>query len=271
MNLKKKIGHIIFTHESGTAKWFDIILIILIALSVLLVMLDSVISIHNKYETIISVSEWIFTVAFTIEYILRIYTVEDKKKYLFSFFGLIDFFSIIPTYISYFLPGTQYLLIIRILRVLRIFRILKLGQYIGEAKVIVDALIASQKKIFVFIIGVVTIAIIVGCMMYLVEGPENGFTSIPTSIYWSIVTLTTVGYGDISPRTPLGQFLSSVIMILGYGIIAVPTGIVTAGIAKAVKDKQIEDSPTCKTCGEEHNTIDANYCKRCGTKLLKDN
>lgn len=269
MNLREKIKHIIFTHDSGAAKWFDILLIGFILISVVLVMLDSVASIHQNFADEIFFLEWFFTIAFTIEYFLRIYTSEERSKYIFSFFGLIDLFSIIPTYISYFLPGTQYLLIIRILRVLRIFRILKLGKYIGEARIIVHALAASKRKILVFIFGVITIAVIVGCVMYLVEGPENGFTSIPISIYWSIVTLTTVGYGDISPKTSMGQFLSSIIMILGYGIIAVPTGIVTAGIAEAQKNIRFTGKK-CIICDESEHQNDALYCKKCGSKLLEN-
>lgn len=267
MNFKEKVRHIIFTHDSGFAKWFDILLIVFILLSVLLVMLDSITSLHVNYEKEFYILEWIFTIVFTIEYILRLYSSQNKRKYIFSFFGLIDLFSIIPTYVSYFLPGTQYLLVIRILRVLRIFRILKLGKYIGESKIIIDALIASQRKILVFIIGVTTIVVIVGCVIYLVEGPENGFTSIPISIYWAIVTLTTVGYGDISPNTPLGQFLSSIIMIMGYGIIAVPTGIVTAGIAEAQRENRKENTE-CKVCKEINHPNDAIYCKKCGSKLF---
>jgi voltage-gated potassium channel len=267
MNFKEKIRHVIFTHENGAAKWFDILLIVFILLSVLLVMLDSVTIIHDVYQKELYLLEWFFTIVFTVEYILRIYSSTNKSKYVFSFFGLIDLFSIIPTYISYFLPGTQYLLVIRILRVLRIFRILKLGQYIGEGKIIIDALIASQRKILVFIFGVTTIVVIVGCVMYLVEGPENGFTSIPISIYWAIVTLTTVGYGDISPNTAMGQFLSSIIMIMGYGIIAVPTGIVTAGIAEAQKESK-KRQQTCVICDESNHSEDAMYCRKCGSKLL---
>lgn len=266
MGLKERIGKIIFEHDKGLAKWFDIILIVLILLSVILVMLDSIESFSNKFKDEIYYLEWAFTIIFTLEYIIRIYTVENKAGYIFSFFGIIDLLSILPTYISLILPGTQYLLIIRILRVLRIFRILKLGKYIGESKIIIDALIASQRKILVFIVGVITIVIIVGCVMYLVEGPENGYTSIPLSIYWSIVTLTTVGYGDISPQTPLGQFLASIIMIMGYGIIAVPTGIVTAGLAKA-ENKNAKKEATCIICATDNHLSDAKYCRKCGSRL----
>ncbi|MEK6478761.1 ion transporter [Catalinimonas sp. 4WD22] len=233
LTTKERLYHVIFESDTTPGKAFDVALLIAILLSVLTVMLESVSSIVSEYGTTIRTLEWVFTVMFTIEYFLRIYCARNRIGYIRSFYGIVDLISIIPTYLSLIVVGTQYVLMIRILRLLRVFRVLKLYHFLGEAEVLGKALRQSAAKIIVFIGTVVTLIFIVGSLMYLIEGPENGFTSIPVSIYWAIVTLTTVGYGDIAPQTIAGQTLASVVMILGYGIIAVPTGIVSVEISKA--------------------------------------
>ena len=266
MTPKKKLHDIIFTTETKSGKFFDIILMIAIILSIIVVMLDSVIGIHEEYGHELFIAEWIFTILFTIEYILRIYTVNHKLKYIFSFYGLIDLLAILPTYLSLFLAGYQYLIIIRVLRLLRIFRILKLYRFIGASSHLVESIKASRHKIAVFLSAVMAIVVVMGAAMYLIEGPENGFRSIPESIYWAIITLTTVGYGDITPLTALGKALASVIMITGYSIIAVPTGIITSELTKKSKvEKDAELS--CDKCGNKIHDEDASYCKVCGKEL----
>ncbi|MEL6823951.1 MAG: ion transporter, partial [Calditrichota bacterium] len=244
----------------------DITLIITILLSVLIVMLESVASIRAEHGELIRNLEWMFTILFTIEYVLRLLCVRSPLSYAKSFYGLVDLISIVPTYLSFFFPGTQYLLVIRTLRILRVFRVLKLVQYINEANTLARALRASRRKIFVFIYTVCILAIIAGSLMYIIEGEENGFTSIPVGIYWAIVTVTTVGFGDITPSTSIGQMLSVVLMILGYGIIAVPTGIVTSELTKG----EMEGNTTtrcCRNCTLEGHDSDAVHCKRCGALL----
>lgn len=255
---------VIFEAETPTGKWFDIILIASILASVVAVMLDSVSSISIRHGTVLNGVEWFFTIVFSIEYILRLICVGRPLLYATSFFGIVDLMAIIPTYISLFIPGTQYLIVVRVLRILRIFRVLKLVQYIGEALVLMKALRASSRKITVFLFTVLTLVIILGSLMYLIEGAQNGFTSIPRSIYWAIVTLTTVGYGDISPQTSTGQMLAAFIMILGYSIIAVPTGIVTVELSH-VSSRNATRS--CRECSAEGHDNDAVFCKYCGTKL----
>ena len=228
-------------------------------------MLDSVQSMNAAYGNVLYVAEWLFTLVFTVEYILRLVCVGRPARYAVSFFGLIDLFSIVPTYISLLLPGAQYFLVLRLLRVLRIFRVLKLVHYLGEAGILLSALRASRAKIVVFLFAVLTLVVILGSLMYLVEGEENGYTSIPRSVYWAIVTLTTVGYGDITPRTSLGQALASVIMIIGYGIIAIPTGIVTAELTRA--EHRPISGQACPQCSEEGHDTDAVFCKHCGAQL----
>ena len=262
--LKQKLHEIIFEADTKAGKLFDIILIISIILSIIAVMLDSTLEYNIKYGDELFMIEWFFTILFTIEYLLRIYSIGKPMKYITSFYGVIDLLAIAPTYVSLLIPGSQFFLVIRVLRVLRVFRVLKFVQYISEATYLMNALRASRRKITVFLFSVVTLVVIMGSFMYLIEGVENGFTSIPRSIYWSIVTLTTVGYGDISPQTPLGQILASVIMILGYGIIAVPTGIVTAEMAF---EKRRTKTQACPQCSSEGHDDDAVHCKYCGAKL----
>jgi voltage-gated potassium channel len=260
-----KLHEVIFEADTPAGKWFDVLLILAILTSVVLVMLDSVGTIQKSYGPILLAGEWFFTILFTIEYVLRLLSVGRPLAYATSFFGVVDFLAILPTYLSILIPGAQYLLVIRILRVLRIFRILKLVQYLGEARMLTQALRASSRKITVFLIVVLTLVTIFGSLIYLIEDPKDGYTSIPKSIYWSIVTLTTVGYGDISPKTSLGQLLSALIMIIGYGIIAVPTGIVTVELAQAFK-RQIS-TQACPECSAEGHDIDAKHCKYCGSRL----
>ena len=263
-SLKNKLYVIIFESDTPAGKGFDLLLIISILLSVIVVLLDSVEYYNNLYGEILYIIEWFFTLLFTIEYFLRIYCIGKPVLYIKSFFGVIDFLSIIPTYISIFLPQSRYLSVIRILRVLRIFRILKLILYIGEANLLVKAIYASRRKIIVFFCLILTLVTILGSMMYLIEGESNGFTSIPRSIYWAIVTITTVGYGDISPRTELGQVLASLSMILGYATIAIPTGIISAEYTTM---KQKTNNIVCQGCGDENHEDDAKFCKVCGRDL----
>jgi voltage-gated potassium channel len=255
---------VIFEAETPAGKWFDILLIISILASVIAIMLDSVSSINILHGKFLNAVEWFFTILFSIEYILRLLCVRRPLLYATSFFGIVDLVAIIPTYISLFIPGTQYLLVVRILRILRIFRVLKLVQYMGEAVLLLKALRASSRKISVFLFTVITLVIILGSLMYLIEGAQNGFTSIPRSIYWAIVTLTTVGYGDISPQTNIGQMLAAFIMILGYSIIAVPTGIVTVELSQVSSKKATR---SCRHCSAEGHDSDAVFCKYCGEKL----
>ena len=258
------LHEIIFEADTPAGKFFDLVLILSILLSVLAVMLDSITQVNLRYGQTLLGIEWLFTILFTIEYFLRLSCVGRPLKYATSFYGIVDLLSILPTYFSLLLPGSHYLLSIRILRVLRIFRILKLANYVSEANLLVRSLKASGRKIAVFLYTVLTLVVIIGSAMYLVEGSENGFTSIPRSIYWAIVTLTTVGYGDISPQTSLGQFLASGVMILGYSIIAIPTGIFTAEISKSMRNVSTQACPECSAEGHDQNAV---HCKFCGEKL----
>jgi voltage-gated potassium channel len=259
------LHEIIFEAETPAGRWFDIALIWSIVASVGIVMLESVGSIRTQYGTVLSRAEWVFTGIFTIEYLLRLLSVRHPWRYAASFFGIVDLLAILPTYLSVMLPGSQYLLTIRSLRLLRIFRVLKLSEYLSEADTLMTALHASRRKISVFLFAVMTLVIIIGSLIYVIEGEEHGFTDIPTSVYWAIVTLTTVGYGDLSPHTPLGKILASVVMILGYGIIAVPTGIVTAELTRA---SHLPITTTaCPDCSAEGHDPDAVHCKYCGARL----
>ena len=268
LTFKEKLHEVIFEADTPMGKLFDIVLLAAIVLSVLAVLLETVASIRDEYEFLLNVFEWAFTIVFSIEYVLRIWLVRKPWKYIFSFMGIVDLMSTIPTYISLFVAGPQYLLVIRTVRLLRVFRVLKLTRYLSEANLLKNALKASAVKITVFIGGVIVLVLIMGTLMYIIEGPEHGFTSIPTSMYWTIVTITTVGYGDIAPATTLGQTLASIIMLFGYGIIAVPTGIVGGEIAKSKmpKDERVS-TQTCRSCSQEGHDVDATHCKFCGEKL----
>jgi voltage-gated potassium channel len=255
----------IFESDTPAGKWFDVILIISILLSVVAVMLDSVGDVSKIYGDYLFLVEWFFTFLFTIEYILRLLCIGKPARYARSFFGLVDLLAILPTYVSLLISGSQYLIAIRILRILRVFRVLKLVEYSMESQMLLKALIASRRKITVFLFTVFTLVVIFGSLMYLIEGEENGFTSIPKSVYWAIVTMTTVGYGDISPQTNAGQVLASLIMILGYGIIAVPTGIVTVELAHAKGKSTLY--MVCPECSSEDHGSGAKFCQDCGAKL----
>jgi voltage-gated potassium channel len=261
-----KLHEVIFEADTRAGKIFDLLLIAAILLSVVAVMLESIPNVKSQYGQQLFLAEWAFTILFSIEYILRIISVGRPIKYIISFFGIIDFLSILPTYLSLFFPGTQMLAVIRILRVLRIFRVLKLVQYLGEAQILVNALKASRRKIIVFMFTVLTLVVIFGSIMYLVESDESGFESIPHGIYWAIVTLTTVGYGDIAPQTDFGRMLAAIVMILGYSILAVPTGIITAELTVGARNKKIS-TQACPQCSAEGHDADAGFCKYCGAKL----
>ncbi len=260
---RESLHGIIFGSETRLGKAFDIALIISIVCSVLAVMLGSVVSIEIKHGEILFYIEWFFTLLFTLEYGLRLLSVRRPLRYMFSFFGIVDFVSIIPAYLVFILPSIKYMLVIRILRLLRVFRVLKLSAYMGEANILMHALSRSWRKIMVFLYTIVTLVIIFGALMYAVEGSESGFTSIPKSVYWAVVTLTTVGYGDIAPQTPLGQMIAAFIMIMGYGIIAVPTGIYSAELIKTALPGKISNN-ACPDCGETGHDFDAEFCKYCG-------
>jgi voltage-gated potassium channel len=262
---QQKLHTIVFEADTTAGKLFDVIVITLIVLSVAVVMLESDSGVRARYGPFLNSLEWVFTILFTIEYILRIISIGKPSRYALSFFGIVDLLSVLPTYLSLIIPGSHYLLNIRILRLLRIFRVFKLTEYVVEGSVITEALKASRRKISVFFFGVLTIIVIVGTLMYVVEGEENGFTSIPTSIYWAIVTMTTVGYGDLSPQTTLGRFLASLVMILGYSILAVPTGIVSVEFSRAAK--HTVTTQACPQCSAQGHDLDAVYCKYCGSKL----
>lgn len=264
---KEKWHEIIYEAESKAGKSFDLILIVAIIFSIILVMLESVKELDAKYHDFFNISEWVITILFTIEYIIRIITVKKPKKYIFSFYGIIDLLSTIPKYISLFIGGAHALVALRALRLLRIFRILKLVRFVGATNTLGKAIKASRFKILVFISAVMIICVIIGTMMYLIEGDPSGFTSIPRSIYWAIVTLTTVGYGDIAPQTAIGQLLASLVMILGYGIIAIPTGIVGVEMAKDKGTNIHLNTNSCQNCSADNHKDDAKFCYKCGDKL----
>lgn len=266
---QRKVHEVIFEADTFAGKLFDILLLIAILLSVATVMLESVPEYGTKYHTFFVRTEWTFTILFSIEYVARLLSISRPIHYIFSFYGIVDLLSIIPTYLGLFVPGNSHsLTVIRSLRLLRVFRILKLGQYLRDAQSLVTALKHSRSKITVFLGAVMTSVIILGTIMYLVESPESGFTSIPRSIYWAIVTLTTVGYGDIYPSSDLGQFIAAIVMIMGYAIIAVPTGIVTNELIQLNPSKITTQA--CQHCSREGHTNDAIYCKYCGDKLKHD-
>ena len=260
-----RLHEVIFEADTRAGRAFDVVLIGLILLSALAVMLESIRGVRERYGAELYAAEWGFTILFTLEYVLRLASVRRPLRYAASFFGVVDLLAIVPTYLSLLVPGSHYLLVVRILRLLRIFRVLKLAEHLTEADVLMRALRASRRKISVFILTVLTMVVVIGTLLYVIEGEENGFTSIPVGIYWAVVTLTTVGYGDISPKTPVGQTLAAVVMIIGYGIIAVPTGIVTVEIAQAARKPVSTQS--CPDCASQGHDADAVYCKYCSAKL----
>jgi voltage-gated potassium channel len=262
---RSRLHTIIFEADTPAGKVFDVALIAAIILSIIAVLLESIPHVRDEYGRALFIAEWVFTILFTIEYFLRLATVLRPLVYARSFYGVVDLLAILPTYLSLLVAGTQALLVIRALRLLRVFRVFKLAHYVGEASQLRGALIASRRKITVFIGFVLSVVLIVGALMYLIEGPERGFDSIPKSMYWAIVTMTTVGYGDIAPQTTVGRMLASVVMILGYGIIAVPTGIVTSELA--IYSSRRVSTQACPACGKDGHEPDARHCKYCGVAL----
>lgn len=262
-----RLHEIIYESNTRAGKAFDVGLLIAIFTSILVVMLDSVESIHSTHATLLNRLEWFYTFLFTIEYTLRLISIRKPWRYVFSVLGLIDLIALIPSYLSLIFPGAQALLVFRALRLLRVFRIFKLAEFLTEINFLTTALRGSLRKISIFLLTVLTLTVILGSIMYLVEKRENGFSNIPESIYWAIVTITTVGYGDISPVTPMGKFVASVVMLIGYAIIAVPTGIITHDIAVAARQKK-ELPESCPSCGREGHDGDALFCKHCGASLF---
>lgn len=265
-NWQLRLHEVIYESETKAGKTFDIILLVCILSSIIVVMLDSVQVLKAKYGHIFFALEWFFTIVFTIEYVLRLICIKRPHKYVFSVLGVIDLLAIIPSYLSIIFAGAQSLLVLRALRLLRIFRIFRLVHFLSEMQFLSHAIKNSLRKISIFILVVLTSVVILGSIIYLVEGQQNGFTSIPQSVYWAIVTITTVGYGDIAPVTPLGQIIASFIMLLGYGIIAVPTGIITTEMAIAARSKK-QGNQACPSCGREGHDEDAKFCKFCGHGL----
>ncbi|MFV8817443.1 ion transporter [Haliea sp. E17] len=268
--LQRKYYEVIFGTETPAGKWFDLILIAVILSSVLIILMDSIPRYHSAYGTAFLRIEWCFTAIFTIEYLLRLWCVPNRKGYATGFYGVVDLLALLPTYISLLVPQAAPLLIIRLLRILRIFRVLRLLALLDEANDLAGALRRSARKIFVFFTIMIMLATIFGCLIYVIEGPEHGFNNIPHSIYWAIVTITTVGYGDVTPQTPLGQVLSSIGMLIGYAVIAVPTGIVTAEMTRSqLKDRamRLRNSRNCTTCAAVEVDPEAYYCRKCGSLL----
>ncbi len=264
---RRRCYDVIFGHEKGAGRNFDVALIVAIVVSVLVTMLDSVAELHAAHGRLFLLLEWTFTVLFSLEYLLRLVIVREPLRYARSFFGVIDLLAVLPTYLSLLIPGAQYLLVIRVLRIVRVFRILKLIRYIDESALLLEALSRSRRKIFVFLLSIVSIVVIFGALMFIVEGPAHGFTSIPMGMYWAIVTVATVGYGDVAPGTPGGRLIASVLMLIGYGIIAVPTGIYTAELASSLRQQR--DHRRCDGCSVAGHEADALFCRRCGTALLR--
>lgn len=267
MARKERLNEVIFGYETRAGQVFDLVLMVFILLSVLAVMLDSVAGIRARYHEALYALEWFFTLLFTLEYGLRLYSARSTRAYARSFFGVVDLLSILPTYVAFLFPGAQSLIVIRVLRVLRVFRILKLMRYMGEANILLNAMLAARRKILIFLFSVLTLMVIFGSLMFIVEGPEHGFTSIPVSIYWAVVTVATVGYGDIVPQTPWGQTIAVLAMITGYSIIAVPTGIIGSELitenqrqARLARKGRI----VCRNCGLDDHDEDAHFCKQCG-------
>ena len=285
MTLRERIGHVIFDTDTPAARGFDVALLWAIVASVVLVVLESVPPIRAEHGALLRGLEWGFTALFSIEYGLRIWSARDRRRYVLGFYGVVDLVALLPAFLALAVGSGPYLVVLRALRLLRVFRVLKLVRYLREARVLGDALRASRAKITVFLTFVLTVVLVVGAAMYLIEGPQAGFDSIPVSMYWAIVTLTTVGYGDIAPVTPWGRLLASALMILGYGVIAVPTGIVTTELVRAEDRRAAEarsaergrpgvgapdgapGARTCAECGAEGHTADARFCRLCGAAL----
>lgn len=266
--LQKKLRIIIFGTDTPAGRWFDLGLILCIIASVTLVLLDTVSSINERWGDVIHALEWVFTVIFTLEYLLRIYCSAHRWQYARSFYGIVDLLSVLPSYLALFFPGANFTLIIRVLRLFRIFRVLKLLRYLSEGNLLLKAMMQSGRKVFLFFFSVSLIIMVLSAIMYMVEGPENGFSSIPKSIYWTIVTITTVGYGDITPKTELGQAIAALTMLIGYSIIAIPTGILTAEISQEMgRNRDLRRCSNCLKTGHDH---DAEYCSRCGSELQRE-
>lgn len=265
---RRRLHEVIFEADTPEGRAFDVALLISILVSVIVVMLETVASLNARFGPVFLAVEWIFTILFTIEYALRLASVRSPLLYMVSFYGLVDLAAVVPTYIGLIFPASHYLMVVRALRLLRVFRVLKLVEYISEANMLWGALVASRRKISIFMLTVLMLVVIIGTMMYVIEGQQSGFTDIPTSIYWAIVTLTTVGYGDLAPLTPLGKTLASVVMLIGYSIIAVPTGIVSAELARAARGPV--STQACPNCGREGHDYDAVHCKFCGAVLNEE-
>ncbi|GGP72818.1 ion transporter [Shewanella ulleungensis] len=265
--LKQKLRNIIFGTETPEGKRFDIILMICIVLSVVLIFIDTIEHINEQYGQLISIAEWSFTVLFTVEYILRLYCSLNRLHYARSFFGVVDLVSILPSYLGLIFPGANVALALRVLRLFRVFRVLKLLRYLSDGHLLLKAMVQSSRKVFMFFFSVSLIIMVLSVIMYVVEGPNNGFTSIPKSMYWTVVTITTVGYGDITPQTPLGQGIAALTMLIGYSIIAIPTGILTAEISHEMV--RTRDLRKCSNCGKKGHDNDADYCNHCGSELEK--
>lgn len=264
-NWRERWHEVIFGHESRAGRNFDVILIVLILASVGVAMADTVPEIHARHGAVFLALEWGFTLLFTAEYLVRLAVVRRPLRYARSFFGVIDLLAVLPTWLSLLFPGAQYLLVIRVLRILRVFRVLKLLRYVDESRLLLGAMVNSWRKIFIFLLAIVTIVTVFGAVMYLVEGPEQGFTSIPLSMYWAVVTVATVGFGDLVPATALGRFIASILILIGYGIIAVPTGIYTAELVSSAR--QARDMRRCAQCELTGHDLDAAYCRACGASL----
>lgn len=264
--LKDRMYELVFKSDSPEGRLFDKVLIALIVLSLIVVVLDSISHIAREYHSVLFTLEWLFTVLFTVEYLARLYSAKDRKRYATSFFGIIDLIAVLPTYLALFFPELHALIDVRVLRLIRIFRIFKLTAYVEEYSHLAYALSASRKKILVFLSFVLMIVLVMGTLMYVVEGPANGFTSIPIATYWAITTMTTVGFGDITPHTDLGKFIASIMMLMGWGTLAVPTGIVTAEMSRA-HSKRLVTKLTCSECGANHLDKQDMYCRDCGAEL----
>ncbi|MCE9684873.1 ion transporter [Shewanella sp. AS16] len=266
--LRHRLRVVIFGTDTPAGRYFDLALILCIVLSVALVFLDTIRSINQEYSQLIRGLEWVFTVIFTLEYGLRLYSSTKPLAYARSFYGVVDLLSILPSYLAIFIPGANVTLVIRVLRLFRIFRVLKLLRYLSEGNVLLKAILQSGRKVFIFFFSVSLIIMVLGAIMYVVEGPVNGFSSIPKSIYWTVVTITTVGYGDITPKTNLGQAIAAFTMLLGYSIIAIPTGILTVEISQEMnRSRDLRRCSNCLKIGHENNAL---YCDHCGSKLESD-